>query len=72
MRLCRRSTASWGLDRYWGSSACSNRMENGTMEPDRREGETERETGGEDKKKKKTGDEEKMCEGKMGKRNRVG
>lgn len=33
LRLCRRSRASWVLARYWGSSACSSRMENGTMEP---------------------------------------
>lgn len=33
LRLCRWSSASWGLARYWGSSACSSRMENGTIEP---------------------------------------
>lgn len=45
LRLCRRSRASWGLARYWGSSACSSRMDNGTMEPVQeggREGEGER------------------------------
>lgn len=41
-RLCRRSRASWGLDRYWGSSACSSRMENGTMDPGQDGGRTRR------------------------------
>lgn len=38
LRLCRRSRASWVLARYWGSSACSSRMENGTMEPGQKGG----------------------------------
>lgn len=48
LRLCRRSRASWVLARYWGSSACSSRMENGTMEPGQK-------GGIEGKKKKKQG-----------------
>lgn len=31
--LCRRSRVSCGFCRYWGSSACRTRMENGTIEP---------------------------------------
>lgn len=65
LRLCRRSRASWGLARYWGSSACSSRMENGTMEPGRK---GEREGGQEENRRWR----EKMCEGKGGIRNRVG
>jgi len=30
---CSLSRDSWGLPRYWGSSACKIRMEKGTMEP---------------------------------------
>lgn len=55
LRLCRRSSASWGLARYWGSSACSSRMENGTMEPGQ---EGVWEGGKEDK--KKTGERERV------------
>lgn len=31
--LCSLSSDSWGLPRYWGSSACKIRIEKGTMEP---------------------------------------
>lgn len=65
LRLYRRSRASWGLARYWGSSACSNRMENGTMEP----GQEERKEKGR-KGVGKNGRE--MCEGKGKTRHRVG
>lgn len=67
LRLCRRSRASWGLARYWGSSAWSSRMENGTMEPGQ---EGEGGAGGVQEQNRRQ--KEKMFEGKGKIRNRVG